>query len=213
MSNTRKFAERELDILVKSNTDPENRPIIEGFIPEILALVEKFGNSGQSGGSAPYVAQALSSAIKKLCMQEPICPIMGIDEEWNDVTNLNDGELMYQNNRCSALFRDGKDGEAYYVDAIVKRTQNGSCFSGSFWLNKKDYLTGNRDLMISNCQHIKGFPFTPKTFYIDVIEEEVAPDDWEMYLKDPGQLEEVFQYYKPKPITRKVLTEKNENFF
>jgi hypothetical protein len=39
----------------------------------------------------------------------------------------------------------------------------------------------------------------------------VAPDDWEMYLKYPSQLEEVFQYYKPKPITRKVLLEKINN--
>lgn len=213
MSNTRKFAERELDVLVKSNTDPDNRPLIEEFIPEILALCEKFGNSGQSGGSAPYTAAALSSAIKKLCLQQPICPITGIDEEWNDITSLNDGETMYQNNRCSALFKDGKDGEAYYIDAIIKRTQNGSCYSGSFWLSKKDYLTGNRDLMIRSRQYIREFPFTPKTFYIDVIEEEVAKDDWEMYLKDPNQLEEVFQYYKPKPITRKVLTEKEEKFF
>ena len=108
MSNTKNFAERELDILVKSNTDPENRPIIEAFIPEILALVDKFGNSGQSGGSAPYTASALSSAIKKLCMQEPICPITGIDEEWVDVSELCDGKIVYQNRRCSALFKDGK---------------------------------------------------------------------------------------------------------
>jgi hypothetical protein len=210
MSNTRNFAERELDILVKSNSDPDNRPIIEEFIPEILALVDKFGNSGQSGGSAPFTAGALSSTIKKLCMQEPICPITGIDDEWEDISAHNDGEPMWQNKRCSAIFRDGDDN-AYYVDAVVKKTQNNSCWSGSFWLNLKDYLTGNRELMISNCQFIRGFPFTPKTFYIDVIEEEIAKDDWEMFLKDPKQLEEVFQYYKPTPVTRKVLVEKINN--
>jgi len=207
MSNTKSFAERELDILVKSNTDPENRPIIEGFIPEILALCEKFGRSGQSGGSAPYTAQALSSAIKKLCLQEPICPITGIDEEWVDITGLNDNKPMFQNSRCYGLFKDEK-GEVKYVDAIVKRTQKNFTYSGSFWLNKKDYLTGNKDLKITSSQYIKGFPFTPKTFYIDVIEEEVAPDDWEMYLKDKSQLDEVFEYYKPRPISREVLFEK-----
>jgi len=211
MSNTRSFAERELDILVKSNTDPENRPIIEEFIPEILALCEKFGRSGQSGGSAPYTAQALSSAVKKLCMQEPICPITGIDEEWVDVSSYGDGEPMWQNCRCSGLFKDEK-GESMYVDAIVKKTQKGDTWSGSFWLNKKDYLTGNKDLMISNAQYVKEFPFIPKTFYIDVIEEEVALDDWEMYLKDKSQLDEVFEYYKPKPITREVLFEKEEKY-
>jgi hypothetical protein len=209
MSNTRKFAERELDVLVKSNTDPENRPIIEEFIPEILALCEKFGNSGQSGGSAPFTAGALSSAIKKLCLQEPICPITGLDEEWADVSGYGDGDPMWQNVRCSALFKD-KNGEVSYTDAIIKKTQKGSCWSGSFWLSKKDYLTGDRNLMMRCNQYVKGFPFTPKTFYIDVIEEEVAPDDWEMFLKDKSQLDEVFEYYKPKPITRQVLIEKKE---
>jgi hypothetical protein len=195
MTKTKSYAESELDILVKSHPDPNNRPLIEEFIPEILAICEKFGNSGQSGGSAPYTAQALSQAIKHLCLQEPICPITGIDDEWMDVTKMNNGELMYQNNRCSALFKDGKDGRPYYIDAIVKRTQTGSCWSGSFWLSKKDYLSGDRSKMISSSQYIKGFPFTPKTFYIDVIEEEVAKDDWETYLKDKKQLKEVYDYY------------------
>jgi hypothetical protein len=212
MSNTRSFAERELEILVKSNIDPENRPIIEEFIPEILALCEKFGNSGQSGGSAPYTAKSLSKTIEKLCLQKPICPITGIDEEWVDVSSYGDGEPMWQNSRCSGLFKD-KHGEVKYVDAIIKRTQKKFTYSGSFWLNKKDYLNGNRDLKITSSQYVKEFPFIPKTFYIDVIEEEVAPDNWEMFLKDKSQLDEVFEYYKPKPITREVLFEKEEKIF
>jgi len=210
-NNTKKFAETELDILVKSKTNNENRPIIEKFIPEIIALCEKFGNSGQSGGSAPYTAEALSQTIKKLCLFQPIAPITGIDEEWCEVTELNDGKPMFQNKRCSALFKEGKDGDAYYIDAVLKRTQNGSCWSGSFWKSKKDYLTGNKDLMINTKRiYIKSFPFVPKTFYIDVIEEEVAKDDWEMYAKDISQLEDVYKYYKRPPITRKVLLEKQE---
>ena len=43
---------------------------------------------------------------------------------------------------------------------------------------------------------IKGFPFTPKTFYIDVLEEEIKKDDWIMWVKDPKQLDEVWEYYK-----------------
>jgi hypothetical protein len=207
MSNTLKFAQKELEILVKSNTDPDNRPIIEKFIPEILALVDKFGHSGQSGGSAPYTASALSSAIEKLCMQTPICPIMGIDEEWTNVTD--DNKPMYQNNRCYALFKD-EDGEAYYLDAIIKKTQNDTTWSGSFWLSKEDYLSNNQDSKIRGRQYVRNFPFTPKTFYVDVIEEEVAPDDWEMFLIDKGQLDEIFEYYKPEPIKRKVLFEKEE---
>jgi len=194
-TNTAKHAKVELDILSSTATDPENRPLIEPFIPEILALCEKFGNTGQSGGSAPHTAQALSQAIKKLCLQESICPIQGTDNEWTDVSNIGDGSIKYQNKRCLGLFKDQND-KVTYVDAIIKRTENGHCWSGSFWLNKDDYLTGNKDLKIFGSQEIKGFPFEPKTFYIDVVEEEVAPEDWEMYLKNPKQLEEVWEYYK-----------------
>ena len=70
-----------------------------------------------------------------------------------------------------------------YVDALVKCTET-SRWSGSFWLNKQDYLSGDVDLKISCKQYIRGFPFVPKTFCIDVIEEEVEKDDWEMFLKE-----------------------------
>jgi hypothetical protein len=108
---------------------------------------------------------------------------------------MNNGEPMWQNKRESGLFKY-PDGSVEYVDAIVKRTQNGTTWSGNFWLSKEDYLQGDKNRQISNSQKIKGFPFKPKTFFIDVIEEEVAPDDWEMYLANPEQLEEVWEYYE-----------------
>jgi hypothetical protein len=186
-SNTFNYAKQELDILVKSNLDLKNRPIIEEFIPEILALVNKFGKSGQSGGSAPYTATAISQAVKKLCLQEPICPIMGIDDEWNDVAKENSKDL-YQNKRCSALFKIGKKGIPYYLDAIVWKTQNKSCWSGTASMTSGEKIRSR--------QFIKKFPFTPKTFYIDVIEIEIEKDNWEFYIKDEKQLKAVWKYYK-----------------
>lgn len=167
MTNTQSFAARELSILSKSATDPNDRPLIEQFIPEILALAEKFGLSGQSGGSAPYVANAISQAIKKLLLQDPICPIMGIDEEWVDVGYLgskDEKSVVWQNNRCSALFKN-TDHQSYYLDAIV-------------WKGEEDYdaFTGRVEGVWSR-QFVKSFPFTPKTFYIDVIREQL-PNDW-----------------------------------
>ena len=179
-----------MDILCKLGKDPENRPIIEEFIPEILALCEKFGNSGQSGGSASYVATALSQGIKKLCLQEPICPITGISEEWNNVSRIDNKTTLYQNNRCSALFLVDDDNQcgAYYLDAIVWKTEKGTMWSGTA-LDKD----GNK---VYSRQYVKKFPFTPKTFYVDVIEKEVNKDDWEFYIKDDKQLKRVFKYYK-----------------
>lgn len=187
MTNTRTHAEIELDILVKSATGPDDRPVIEPFIPELLALAEKFGLSGQSGGSAPYVAGALSQAVKHLCLQQLICPVTGIDDEWF----RHDDEIS-QNKRCSALFK-GEDGNAYYLDAVTWRTPNGICYSGTAELPDGEKITS------SQCVQ---FPFTPKTFYVDVDEHEVAPDDWEFTVKDPNDLKQVFEYYDKRPHAR-----------
>lgn len=189
-SNTHRFAERELSILSKSSTDPDNRPIIEPFKKEILALVDKFGKSGQSGGSAPYTASALSQSIKKLCLQEPICPVTGIDDEWTYIREVSeDDDMMYQNNRCSALFK-GASGRCWYLDAIVWKGDK-SGWSGSALLETSK---GVFERYLSR-QYVKSFPFTPKTFYINIIEKEVAKDDWEFYIKDPNQLKRVFKSY------------------
>lgn len=198
MTNTYKHAKTELDILSKSSTDPNNRPLIEPFMEEILALCEKFGQSGQSGGSAPFTATALANSIKKLCLQEPISEITGIEEEWVNISEWSGGKEMYQNKRCSALFKEGKNGKPYYIDAIIKKTQNGTTWNGPFWMSKEDYLSGDKNKRLSSVAYVKSFPFTPKTFYIDVIEEEVKPDDWEMYVKDPIQLDRVWKYYDKK---------------
>jgi hypothetical protein len=218
-SNTASYAQRELEILVKSATDPENRPIVEPFIPEILALCEKFGLSGQSGGSAPYTASAIVQSIKKLLLQKPIMPMTGIDEEWINVAHYGDKDekiCVWQNRRCSNLFKNS-EGKAWYLDAIVwKGDTKGE--SGNDW----DTFCGTVDGIMS-WQFVKSFPFTPKTFYIDVTRE-ILPNDWteepfiewdyydtkefldtgkknwqtEKYryvIKDHSQLKRVFKYY------------------
>lgn len=181
-SNTARKAAIELDILTESSIDPNNRPIIEPFRAEILALVEKFGKSGQSGGSAPYTASAISEAVKKLCLQEPICPITGEESEWSNEIS---GKELYQNNRCSALFKSNED--VYYLDAIVWKTQKGSTWSGTAKMEN--------GTTVYSRQFVKSFPFKPKTFTVDVIEKEVSKDNWEFHVKDEEQLKEVFEYY------------------
>lgn len=192
-TNIYRHAKQELDILIKTTPDA----IIRDFIPEILELCEKFGLSGQSGASAPYTAAALSQAIKKLCLLEPICPITGIDEEWNDISTISGGMSYYQNNRLSSIFKLGVNGKPYYLDAIVFKGRSGNFNANSIAL--KDGTT------ISSRQYIKRFPFTPKIFYIDVIETEWADKNetekkrgggwWTYDIKDEKQLKAVWKYY------------------
>lgn len=195
MSNTKSKAVREFEILEEA----VDKPIILPFKSEILALVDKFGDSGQSGGSAPLTAGAISQAVKTLCMQEPICGITGNDDEWS---NRISGDETYQNIRCSAVFKKGKGGRPYYLNAIVFRGEgNGNSF------------TSNGSVTLKNGEKIKSrqyinLPFKPKTFYVDVTETEWADKEekvkkvgggwWTSVVKDEKQLEEVFKYYKKK---------------
>jgi hypothetical protein len=157
----------------------------------VMELIEVFSNQGHSGMSAPYVV----SIFNELANFKPLLPITGKDEEWGNIKDIGDGEPYYQNKRCSALFKDGKNGKPYYIDAIIKRDQNGICWSGMAWLNEEDYKTGDRSKMVGKKGYIKSFPFKPKTFYIDVKDVEIAKDDWESFIVDPKQLDEIKDYY------------------
>jgi hypothetical protein len=190
-------AQVEFEILKKSYLSEEDKPIALEFEGEILALVDKFGNSGQSGGSALYTAAIIADIVKKLCMHEPLGPITGIDEEWIDIGKDMGGKVRFQNKRQSAIFKDG-DNKPYYLNAIVFKGQNGSCFTGSSVKLKGGGSIGSR-------QYIKSFPFIPKTFYIDVIETEWSDKQetsqkvdggwWISVIKDESQLIEVLDYY------------------
>ena len=160
----------------------------------VMELIEVFEKQEHSGMSAPYVA----SIFEKLANYKPLIGITGKDEEWGDTEVNKNGVTWYQNKRCSALFKDGEDGEAYYIDAIIKRDQNGVCWTGRCWINEEDYKTGDQSKMISSRGYIKSFPFTPKTFYIDVKDVEIAKDDWESFMVDPSQLDEIKEYYNLK---------------
>jgi len=201
MTNTQKFAKRELDIL--ATTVPN--AIVTPFANEILALCEAFGKSGQSGGSAPYTATAISKAVKKLLLQEPICAITGHENEWTAVSGTYEGNKIYQNNRCSALFKDGIENKAHYLDAIIwKGVEDYDTFTGAVYIDDKDFE------LIKSRQYVK-FPFNPKTFYIDVVRVPISKEEakqrglhyiedafgkcYYTILKDPKQLDRVFEYY------------------
>ena len=198
-------ADYELDRLVKSS---KGDLIITPFIPEVKALIQKFADSGQSGGSAPFTSAVIIDVIKKLLNHEPLGGIHNTDDEWNSLDVFGDDE-SYQNNRLSSVFKKGKDGRPYYLDAIVFRNpnKNYTFTSGSVDLPG---LANEKMGKIGSAQYIKSFPFEPKTFVIDVDEKEyrknedgsLTPEEgggwWESWVKDPKQLEEVWEYYERK---------------
>lgn len=197
-------AEREFEILKSLETE-ENLYLISEFKDEILAIVKKFEESGQSGGSAPYTANAIKNAIGKLLLYQTISPITGQDDEWNDISYYAPDEgVCFQNNRNSAIFKDNTG--SYYINAIVWQGEDEwDSFTG--WIND-----------ISSAQNIKSFPFEPRTFRIDVIREPYNKDkhnsenaiscsdgDYVYKVKDEKQLDEVFEYYNKRPKYTKTL--------
>ena len=124
----------------------------------------------------------------------------GEDYEWNDITEMNGGKKMYQNNRDGRVFKN-EDGRASFIDAIVFDGDIGGRFTGNGSVTHGDKTIGSS-------QYIKSFPFEPKTFYIDVTdyrwkdkEEKISDpngDWWTHSIKDESQLKEVFEYYDIK---------------
>ena len=183
----REFAKLGYKPIEQCGDDPDK------WIQEnVLELLEVFSKQGHSGSSAPIAIHY----FEKLANWEPLAPIMCTDDEWSDLGSYGDIDCAFQNNRCSAVFKRA-DGKPYYLDAIVWKNQRGSTYTGDVFNSKREKIYSRQTIKV---------PFTPKTFYIDVVDYEIAPDDWEAFIKDESQLKEVWQYYeKPETIAIKRL--------
>lgn len=191
-NNYVKHAKKEFQFAGWMDADGKfNDEMQEMICGHVIKLLNVFNGEGHSGSSAPYAA----NLFKKLALFQTITPLTGIDAEWGDKMAMGMDDGTQQNKRDSAVFR--KNGQAYYIEAIVFRGQNGLCFTGGGVESSRG--------VIGSAQNIKAFPFAPKTFYIDVLETEWANKEetkkqkgggwWTSKIKDESQLDEVFEYY------------------
>ncbi len=184
MGNLTDHARTELKAAGLFDKDSDYNGMIGNAVMELMEVFSKQGHSGMS-------ANLVRSIFNTVADFKPLCPLTGKDEEWQNDT---DSEL-YQNKRCSAVFKDGKDGIPYYLDAIVWQGEES-------W----DTFTGQVDGEKSR-QYLK-FPFTPKTFYVNVYRVdydkekhkdmdyiEGNDEKYVQYIKDREQLKEVWEYY------------------
>jgi hypothetical protein len=140
-SNLYRHAKRELKLLGMDADVKEEDPN-KWMAESVLELLKIFAKQGHSGSSAPYCV----SFFKSLALFEPLCPLRGTDDEWNEI-----GEGVWQNNRCSHVFKDA-DGKAYDIDGRIFREPSGCCYTN---FDSRVYVD---------------FPYTPKSEYIDVLE-------------------------------------------
>ena len=150
------------------------------FQENVLELLEVFDKQGHSGSSAPYVI----NMFNKLANFKPLCPIKGTDDEWNESLS---GGTGFQNKRETGVFKDSKDDVPHYIHAISWKNDRGVSWNGTALTSKGEEISSSQFINL---------PFTPKTFTVDIREEEVKKDDWLFHIKDESQLEEVFKYYK-----------------
>lgn len=207
-------AEYELDRLLRRSEEKGENPIIKEFVPEVMSLVKKFADSGQSGGSAPFTTSVILQVIEKLLKQQPLGGVENTDDEWNSLSQFGDDE-SYQNNRLSSVFKQGKDGQPYYLDAIVFKNPEKDYTFTSGSVDLADLAGDGNGGKIGSAHYIKSFPFEPKTFIIEVDEKEyrklkdgtLVEEDgggwWESWVKDPSQLDQVWEYYDRKYPNKK----------
>ena len=179
-SNLVKHARKELQIAGLFDKDSDYNGETANAVMELIKVFSKQEHSGASAGMVSII-------FNKLAKFETIAPLTGNDDEWVLVA-----ENLYQNNRNSAVFKEGKNAQAHYIDAIVWKTQKGAAWSGI------------SSCGISSRQYIKSFPFQPVTFFIDVTKEEVKKDDWVFHVKDQKDLDKVWKVYDRN---RKFITE------
>jgi hypothetical protein len=122
----------------------------DAMCEHILKMVDVFAEEGHSGFSANYAINIL----QKLLRFEPLSPLTGEDDEWDDISDHFEGREVYQNKRLSRVFKDGKDGQAYDNQGKVFVEPDGCCYTSR---DSRVYID---------------FPYTPKTKYIQVEKSE-----------------------------------------
>jgi hypothetical protein len=185
MGNLLEHAKKEMKIAGLYDKDSDYGGMLATAIEKLISTHEKEGHSGMSNGM-------VVSLFSKLARFETITPLKGTEDEWSTEASST------QNNRNSAVFKDDKG--TYAISAIVFREENGTTFTG----NSVDLSDGRK---IGSKQYFD-MPFTPKSFYVDVISKRydknkdgsLTPnpegDWWEHKVKDESQLDEVYKIYK-----------------
>lgn len=108
------------DELKRAGLFDEDSDYAGGLGKAVAELVEVFDRQGHSGASAHMTVDLFS----KVALHQPLTSLTGEDDEW-----FEHDHGSFQNTRCSAVFKEGKYGRAYYLDAISWRSQRGSTFS------------------------------------------------------------------------------------
>ena len=125
-------AKYELELIGEFEYGPELKN-------SILELIEVFAKQRHSGGSASLCREI----FHKLVNYEPLTPLTGQDTEWTEIS-----ENVFQNKRCSRVFKDGTI--AYDIEGLIFKDKGGNYYTNK---NSKTRVT---------------FPYIPSSKYVNV---------------------------------------------
>ena len=183
MSNLVNHAKLELELAGYFDKDGMYGDLIG---KAVLELVETFSDQGHSGISAGIV----SSIFRRVADFKPLTPLTFKDEEWNDIGSLGGDEVSFQNKRNSAVFKSGKDGLPYYINAYTMQRgkTNGSCWDGSL------HLEGGK--RVGKCFVIDPSNLPTITITVPFIENNPKDAaDWDFLPVPESSLDELKKYY------------------
>lgn len=134
-SNLVKHAEYELKLVGYDEQDSDYNGMLYDDVMDLIKLFDKQGHSGCS-------ANLVCNLFNKLSRFEPIAPLTGKDDEWNNEFDKN----VFQNIRCSRVFKN-EDGTGHDIYGKIVTFPDGN----------KEYRSVNFN-----------FPYIPKTVYVNV---------------------------------------------
>lgn len=124
------YARQELSLL-----DSGDDPMQAEMNKDIMQVVKLFGSQEHSGLSAGYAI----GAIERLLRFQPLTPLTGKDDEWNEV-----GEGLFQSRRCPSVFKDSK-GACDNGVVTTRYVGDDSSYSASVrYCIKFPYMCGNQ---------------------------------------------------------------------
>lgn len=135
-----------------------NNEMQQAICNHVIKLLEVFSNQGHSGSSAPYAVQLFS----KMALFDPLTPLTGADDEWQDVTEFSN-EPTWQNKRCSRVFKN-VDGQAFDIEGVVFYN----------WVEDEDGKLNKTYFSSMSSRIPVQFPYTPTVVYKEYIDPNTA---------------------------------------
>ena len=83
----------------------------------ILQLLEVLEKQGHTNHTIHYCLRL----FERLANFKPLTPLTGDDDEWKETA-----KNIFQNKRCSSVFKNGKDGKAYDIDGRMFSNDGGN---------------------------------------------------------------------------------------